>query len=361
MMDHAYAVIMAGGKGERFWPLSTANNPKQFISLFGDTPLLGHAVNRLEGLIPPERVIVITSANLCEATRQAAPDLPPENVIGEPFGRDTAAACALAEALVRQRDPQGVFCILTADQLMEGLDVYRQTLADALKLAARETVIVTIGIEPSYPATGFGYVEAGDAVPVDAPTQFHKAVRFVEKPDQSTAEQYVAGGRHFWNSGMFIWSCDTVQDALTRFQPALKAMADRMTAVAGTDAFDAALEAEYSRLEKISVDYAIMEHAENIVMARGRFGWDDVGAWPAIANHFAADAEGNVVIGDVESVDAQDNVVVSEGRLTALLGVRDLVVVQAPNATLICPRERAQDVKAMVRLVAQRADKDLYL
>lgn len=361
MLEHAYAVIMAGGKGERFWPLSTAAHPKQFISIFGGTPLLGQAVDRLEGLIPPERVIVITSANLCAATREAAPRLPKANVIGEPFGRDTAAACALAEALVRQRDPEGVFCILTADQLMDDLDVYRQTLADALALAARELTIVTIGIEPAYPSTGFGYVEVGERIAVEAPTQFHKALRFVEKPDPLTAEAYVAGGRHFWNSGMFIWSCRTVQDALSRFQPALKAMADRMSAVAGSDAFDAALLEEYTRLEKISVDYAIMEHADNIVMARGRFRWDDVGAWPALTNHFEANADGNVVIGDVESVDASGNVVVSQGHLTALLGVQDLVVVQAPHATLICPRDRAQDVKVMVARIAGRADRERYL
>ena len=352
-MADIYAVIMAGGRGERFWPLSTSAHPKQVLSLVGDRSLLAMAVDRLEGLVPPERVFIITSSDLVDVTVDAAPRLPPENVIGEPVGRDTAAACALGQALVSARDPDAVFCVLTADHIMGDLDVFRRTLRDSAELAAAEPVLVTIGLEPAFPSTGFGYIEAGEAAPSRGETEFLKATRFVEKPDQSTAEAYLKAGNYYWNSGMFIWSAATFHAALAEHRPQLADMADAMRTAAGKKSFDRKLAEEYDKLERISVDYAIMEKADNILMARGTFQWDDVGTWPALANHVEADENGNVFIGSCESIDCAGNVVVSKTRLTALIGVQDLVVVHAQNATLICPRDRAQDVKRMVTLLGE--------
>lgn len=357
-MKQAYAVILAGGSGERFWPLSTKDRPKQFISLFGGHPLLSLAVERLNGLIPPDRVYIITADRLVAATAEAAWNVPRANIVGEPCKRDTAPAIAVACGLVHRRDPEGVVCILTADQLMSDVETFRQTLSDAIRVAGNDEVIVTMGIQPTYAATGFGYIETDLAIETHTVTLFNKAKRFVEKPDAYTAARYVESGRFYWNAGMFIWQTATMRKALAAHAPDLARLCD---AVVETDSLDALLRQVYPSLRAISVDYAVMEHAENIVMARGAFGWDDVGSWPSVAGHFSADLDGNVVIGSCEKMEAQNNIVVSENRLTALIGVRGLVVVHSDNATLICPKERAEDVKKLLRRVAARADGDKYM
>ena len=356
MMPNGYAVILAGGRGERFWPLSTVQRPKQLLSLVGERSMLAQAVERLEGLIPPERVLVITSRDLVEATRAAAPECPPENIIGEPVGRDTAAAVALGAALIKARDPEAVFCVLTADHVIGDLEVFRSTLEAGLNLAQQRDVLITIGITPTAPSTGYGYIEVGDAVEPPGPVAFHQALRFVEKPDAATAQRYLDTGRFYWNSGMFIWSVRTVEAALRRHAPPLSELIDQLLPVVGGADFESALESAYGPLQRISVDYALMEKADNILMARGTFAWDDVGSWPALENHFAQDAAGNTLIGRCEALEAGSNLVYSEGRLTALIGVQDLVVVQAEGVTLICPRDRAQDVKKLVEQLKQKGD-----
>ncbi|MBT3194217.1 MAG: mannose-1-phosphate guanylyltransferase [Verrucomicrobia bacterium] len=351
MQDNRYAVIMAGGKGERFWPLSTSKRPKQVLSIVGDRPMLAQAVERLAGFIPPERVLVITNASLVEVSREAVPELPPENIIGEPVGRDTAAACALGAAIVKARCENGSFCILTADHVIKDLDVFRQTLEEGFALAEQDASLVTIGITPTFASTGFGYIECGDTIDSGGEIAFRAAKRFVEKPDATTAQGYVDSGDFFWNSGMFIWSADALLKALGAFQPPLLAMAEAMQSVVDTASFDERLAEEYGKLGKISIDYAVMEKADNIVTASGAFGWFDVGSWPALEDHFDKDEAANVAIGDCKALDATGNIVVSNGRLTALIGVSDLVVVQADGVTMICPKDRAQEVKAMVQLL----------
>ena len=360
-MKHAYAVILAGGSGERFWPLSTKARPKQFISLFGGRPLLSLAVERLHGLIPPERIFIITAEKLVEDTAGAAWNVPRTNIVGEPCKRDTAPAIAVACGLVQRRDPEGVVCILTADQLMSDVETFRLTLSDSIKVAQREEVIVTMGIQPTYPATGFGYIDAGDALETRTVTRFNKAKRFVEKPDAYTAARYVESGHYCWNAGMFIWSIGTMRKALAAHAPDLAELSDTVAETDSPEALHVALRRVYPSLRSISIDYAVMEHADNIVMARGAFGWDDVGSWPSLAGHFSADLDGNVVIGSCEQVEAQNNIVVSENRLTALIGVSGLVVVQSENATLICPKERSEEVKKLLRRIAARPDGEKYV
>ena len=360
MTIERFAVILAGGKGERFWPMSTASHPKQFLSLVGDKPLLSQAVERLHGVVDPDHVLVITNADLVEVARQAAPQLPPENVIGEPVGRDTAAAIALGAALIRSRCPEAVFCVLTADHVIGDLPLFRRTLEDAMSLAAREKLLLTIGLKPDYPGTGFGYIQTGKRLDNDAETIFMQSLRFVEKPDLPTAESYLASGDYWWNSGMFIWSVSSIQAAFAAYCPPLAALIDRLAAAAGHTDWPEVLAAAYAELDKVSIDYAVMEHADNVAVAKGVFSWDDVGSWPAVAHHFDADAAGNVAVGQVELLDTSNTITVSKGRLTALIGVKDLIVVQADGATLVCHKDCAQDIKALVQnLRKQSAYADL--
>lgn len=346
-----YAVILAGGRGERFWPLSTTRRPKQLLSLVGDEPLMAQAVSRLEGLIPPERIFVITNEDLVEATRDSIPVVPSKQIIGEPMGRDTAPAVALGALLVKAEDPGAAFCVLTADHVIGDLDVFRKTLREGMKLARSRDVLITIGIEPQGPSTGYGYIEAGEPDRQAAGVEFFRAKRFVEKPDLETAEEYVRSGRYFWNSGMFIWSVSALEKGLKAHRPPLAEMMDRLAGKVGRGDFLQSVQAEYENLEKISIDYALMEKADNIVMAKGVFAWDDVGSWPALENHFTPDQAGNVVIGETEGLDAGSNIVYSKDRLTALLGVENLVVVQAEGVTLVCAKDRAQDIKKLVEQV----------
>lgn len=352
MDERFYAVIMAGGRGERFWPLSTRRHPKQSLTLIGGRSLMAQAVERLEGLIPPERILVITSAELVEPLQAEVPHLPAANIIGEPVGRDTAAACALGNAIVKARCADGVLCMLTADHVIRDVPCFQRTLRAALQMAAAREVIVTIGIEPRFPSTGFGYIECGTPAGAQDGVAFLQAVRFVEKPDAATATGYLESGHYLWNAGMFIWAVDTFAAALKAFRPPLQAMCERLLPLIDSDRFAAALAEAYSGLERISVDFAIMEHAANIVVTPGRFPWFDVGAWPALTDHFEADADGNVVIGDCRALDATGNIVVSASRLTALIGVHDLVIVHAEGATLVCHRDQAQQVKDMVTALA---------
>ena len=348
MKKHHYAVILAGGKGERFWPLSTERRPKQFLALAGGATLLSQAVDRLHGVVPPERIFVITNLELLPAAREACPVLPARNIIGEPIGRDTAAAVALGAALVKARDPQAVFSVLTADHIIGHLPDFRRTLQAALDRADKDPVLVTIGLPPTEPSTAYGYIEARDAAGEAGGVEFLKVRRFVEKPDLDTARAYLKAKRFFWNSGMFIWSVKTLEAALQAHCPALLALMGKLGAAVGHADFAAVLEKEYARLERISIDYALMEKADNILMVRGKFDWDDVGSWTALGKYLARDTAGNAIRGSVERLDCRDNLVVSDGRLTALVGVRDLVVVQAENVTLVCAKDRAQDVKKLV-------------
>ena len=362
MTSHAYAIILAGGKGERFWPLSTAARPKQLVPLFGGTPLLTQAVGRLDGVIPPERTWIITSRQLRDAIADAAPTLPREQIVGEPCGRDTATACALACAIVRAQDPNGVACILTADQLSTDVPRFRQALSDAIAFASRGEDIVTIGIPPTYPATGFGYIEVEAPIDTGLATPIDRAKRFVEKPDAATAAKYIAGRRHFWNSGMFIWHVDAMRGAMGLHAPDMLALSDSFETAAREGRLSDAINELYPSARKISIDYAVMEHTTNIAVVHGDFGWDDVGSWPAVAAHFPADDCGNVAIGPCEALDSTGNIVVAEdGRLTALVGVNDMVVVHAGKATLVCPKSRAQELKSLLARLAQRPDGEKYL
>ncbi len=353
-MNNVYAVILAGGKGTRFWPLSTSKRPKQVLAIAGGKTLLSSSVERLKGLIPPERTIIITNSEFIESTQKAVPSLPRKNIIGEPVGRDTAAACALAMTIVKARDPKGVVYILTADHVIGDLDIFQATLREGGRIADGSDSIVTIGINPSFPSTGFGYIKAGNKFKSASGVLFKHAERFVEKPDEATARKYVKSGDYYWNSGMFIWSVSAFEKALKAYQPKLLKMTERLAKYVDTFGFGAQLAKEYSKIQKISVDYAIMEKSPDIIVAKGVFKWSDLGSWPALEEHFAPDGCRNTLVGYCEQIESSNNVVMSNERLTALIGVNDMVVVQAEDVTLICAKSRAQDVKKMVELLTAK-------
>jgi mannose-1-phosphate guanylyltransferase len=360
-LHNAYAIIMAGGKGERFWPLSTARRPKQLLALAGGKPLILQAVDRLEGLVPPERILIVTNQSLVDPIRGMLGKGSPVGVLGEPVGRDTAAAIAAGTAWIRQRDPDAVFCVLTADHIIGDLPVFRDTLRRGLALCTENDVLMTIGIAPSGPSSAYGYIEAGDLWKRSGDVEFFRAKRFVEKPDEPTAKGYLAAGRYAWNSGMFVWSVRSICKAFAEFRPVLAEKMDSWSACADAVAFQAALEKDFPALEKISIDYAVMEKARNIVVCKGAFAWDDVGSWPALEAHLPKDEAGNATTGDVATHESAGNIVVSEGRLTALVGVKDLVVVQADGVTLVCDKSHAQEIKALLAKLRAQKNREAIL
>lgn len=306
---------MAGGRGERFWPVSREKTPKQLITLLGKRSFLQQAVDRVLPLVPIKNIIIITNAVQAPEVRRQIPKLPKENVIAEPVGRDTTAAVTLGAAIVGQRNTNAVMAVLPADHVIPEEKKFQQVLADAFDLASRGQVIVTIGIKPTEPATGYGYIRVGNELPPPQgakkyKTIFSKAEQFVEKPYHEKALEYVSSGHYRWNAGMFIWSFVTITQGLEKHQPEMAAACQRWFVAAKTPAkLVKVLAKEYPEIKKISIDFALMEKAQNVVVADGSFEWDDLGSWTALARHIKPDAEGNCVVGDFISVDAARNII----------------------------------------------------
>ncbi|MBP6507432.1 MAG: mannose-1-phosphate guanylyltransferase [Opitutaceae bacterium] len=337
----AYACIMAGGSGERFWPMSRRHTPKHLLKLFSDRTLVEETVRRLEGVVPLKNVFVLTNAAQLAGTRAALPFLPPEQIIAEPAKRDTAPAAALATALVRARDPDGVLALLSADALIKDSAAFGRQLAAALQRAAQTDALLTFAIKPSHPATGFGYLEMAETLGGG----FRRVARFVEKPDLATAQGYVASGNHAWNAGMFAWRVSAFLAEAERQAPML-AQFIREFPAGNASAY---LAAKFPTLEpKVSLDYAIMEKARVVETLVAEFDWDDVGTWTALPAHLPKDAGGNTVRGPVIVHESCNNIVLSSGRVVALCGVQDLVVVETPDAVLVCHRDAVQEIKKLI-------------
>ena len=357
-MSKRFVVIIAGGRGERFWPQSRIKRPKYLLPIAGEQSLLAQTINRLEGLVSNNNLFVITHREQREAVLETCPQLEPDQVVGEPLGRDTAAAVSLATVLVRRQDPEGVFAVLPADHVIHDAEGFRAALETAFTSAEAEEALVTIGIEPRYPATGYGYIHKGKELVIKGVPPVFRVSRFVEKPDLKQARQYVESGEYFWNAGMFIWQASVIAAALEKHAPAVWAVFEAVGAGLGNGAaLDELLETHYPKLEKISIDFAVMEKAERVLTVKGNFDWDDVGEWPAVARHHEADEQGNVVRGQALIQEGRGNVVWNEsGHLTALIGVDDLVVVQSPDATLVCHKSKAQEVKKLVRQIEEKPE-----
>jgi mannose-1-phosphate guanylyltransferase len=344
-----YACIMAGGSGERFWPMSRMRSPKQLLKLFGDTTLIEDTVRRIEGVVPRQNIFVLTNQVQLEATRAALPMLAPEQIVAEPAKRDTAPAAALAAALVHARDPQGAMTLLSSDALIHNGARCGAQIAAALQRATQTDALLTVGIPPDHAATGFGYLELGEELARGTEgSVFRRVKRFVEKPDAATAAKYVASGNFVWNAGMFAWRVSAFLAEAERSTPTLAKFIREFP----SGDFNAYLAAKFPTLEpKVSLDYAIMEKARAVETVVANFDWDDVGTWVALPKHLPADASGNTARGTVATVNASNNIAVSNGRVIALCGVKDLVVVETADAILVCHRDAVQDIKKLQPLL----------
>lgn len=360
-MANRYVVIMAGGRGERFWPQSRLARPKHLLPIVGESALLVQTIERLLPLVPAERVLIITNRQQAAAIRELCPMLPAANIVAEPVGRDTAAAVGLALVLVRRRDPEATFAMLPADHVIHDSVTFRADLDRAFAAAEGEPLLVTLGIQPTEPATGFGYIQRG--APRAGVEGLHDVARFVEKPQLEVAKTYLASGDYLWNAGMFFWRVPVVAAAFAEHVPDLWAELGRLdAALTAGQPLEAVLETFYPTLKKISIDYALIEKARNVAVIPARFDWDDVGAWPAVTRHFPADAAGNVVRGLAAVEQAAGNLVVSTpDHLVAVLGVQDLIVVHTPDATLVCPKDKAQEIKALLKRCEAAAELKRFL
>lgn len=362
-MGKPFIVIIAGGRGERFWPQSRAARPKHLLPVVGTKPLLRQTLDRVKPLVPSRNVIVITSAVQEKAVREVCRGVPPDNIIAEPVGRDTAAAVGLAAAIVGSRDPQGVFAVLPADHVIHADRKYQADLQAAFAAARAESVMVTIGITPTEPATGFGYVQRAAEWRRFARKPVYRVRRFVEKPKLEVAKAYLASGDYYWNAGMFVWTVPVVEQAISQHAPELAAgLRPIREALAHGRPLAPVLRRVYPKLQKVSVDYALLEKSTNVVVLPSSFDWDDVGAWPAVARHYRPDANGNVTRGRALIEQGAGNIVFSEGdHLVTVLGADNLIVVHTPEATLVCPKGRAQEIKALLGRVAAEPGAKRYL
>ena len=362
-MPQQFVVIIAGGKGERFWPESRARRPKHLLPIVGTKPLLTQTLDRVRPLVPAKNVFVITSAIQEKAVREVCAKLPKENIIAEPVGRDTAAAVALAAALVGARDPQGVFAVLPADHVIHDSEAYQRDLRAAFAAASAAPVMVTIGIAPTEPATGFGYIQRAEKWKNFERRPVFKVKRFVEKPSLEVAQGYLASGDYVWNAGMFVWSVPVVGAALAKHTPELDAgLVPVRAALAKKKPLGPVLKKIYPKLVKISVDYALLEKSDNVVVLPSSFDWDDVGAWPAVPRHYEKDATGNVTRGLAVVEQASNNIIFSaDGHLTAVLGLDDLIIVHTADATLVAPKEKAQDIKLLLKRIEALKDGQRFL
>lgn len=345
---------MAGGRGERFWPQSRLRRPKHLLPIVGDKPMLTQTIERIGSVVPQQRVLVITNQEQRDAVLEICPMLDPANVIAEPVGRDTAAATGLATVLVKHRNPQATFAMLPADHVVADVAGFRRVLEAAFTAAEQEDALVTVGIAPAYPATGYGYIHRGEEAGQANDRPVYAVRAFREKPDLATATRYVQQGDYFWNAGMFFWRVPVIAAEFARHTPQLwQALGAIESGLQGGEPLAALLARHYPGLPKISVDYAIMEKASCVRVIASDFDWDDVGEWPAVARHYPADDAGNVCRGPVVAENSRNNIVLAEpGRLVALVGVDDLIVVQTADATLICRREAAQEIKPLVKRLA---------
>ena len=356
---HTFAVIMAGGSGTRFWPVSRGHKPKQLSAILGEETMIQMTVARLQPFIDPSRILIITTARIAAATRDQLPQLPAENIIAEPVGRDTAACVCLAAHIVSHRDADGVMVLLPADQLIQPARQFQQTLAAGVA-QARRGGLVTYGIRPRFAATGYGYVHLGKQLEKVNDCDVYAVQSFVEKPDQETAESYLADGSYVWNSGIFTWRADYVLNELRRHCDWLTEALAPVGASFGTEAFDHALAAAYEPLRKVSIDYALMEKAQDIYVIQADFMWDDVGSWDALYDHTERNDHGVAEHGVVVHEQCENSLLFNDGGpLLVAHGMDNVIVVATSDAVLVCPKGNSQVVKDVYNRLQQEGHQDI--
>ncbi len=347
-----HAVIMAGGSGTRFWPESRSSRPKQLLRLVGDQSMIQSTVERLGSLIPPERVLIVTNASLVDEIWNQLPQLPASALIGEPCRRDTAPCIGLAALAVARHDPEGIMAVMPSDHVISPAEDFCRAISSAAKLVEEAPErIVTFGIRPSYPAESFGYIERGEAL---ADGIYH-VNNFREKPKADLACQYVAAGTFYWNSGIFVWRASTILDALAEHQPEMLVRLRTIDAAAGSSRYPQVLEQEFTAIQGISIDYAVMEHAKDVVVVEAPFAWDDVGSWQAIARLRGTDGEGNTIAARHLGLRTSGTIVRGgDEHLIVTLGVSDLIVVHTPDATLVANKHDEESIRQLSKMIAER-------
>lgn len=340
MMIHA--VIMAGGQGTRLWPQSRYNNPKQLWEIFHGKSMLQNTVERLAPLIPPQRTLIITGEHLAEQICTQLPQVPSKNVIVEPMGRSTAPCVGLTALYID--DPDAYMAVLPSDHVIQQPDEFRRLLKIAVDVASEEEHLVTFGIRPTGPETGFGYIQRGEYVR----DEVYTVREFTEKPDAPTARQFVDSGEYYWNSGMFVWKVSTLMTMIERYLPNLYQGLMTIKSALGTPDEPRVIEDVFEKIESVSIDYGIMEKAGTTYVVPGDFGWNDVGSWAAMPEVWETDQEGNTFQGTIMALDSHDTIAYNSDGLTALIGVENLIVVKAGNAVLVCAKDQAQRVRNMV-------------
>lgn len=339
-----YALVLAGGSGERFWPLSRRALPKQLLRLVSNCSLLEATIARLNGLVPPSRILVLTNADQEKGVRETLKKFPECNIIAEPSKRDTAAAVALGVAWVAARDHTAAMAVLPADHIIMDTGAFQKILQDAVEAAQDKNALITIGIRPTSADPGFGYIEMGE--PISSRPGLHRVVRFREKPNIDLAESFIRKGNFRWNAGMFVWTVPTILTEFNRHAPEFGRFIAMMSA---PGAFEKNWKDKFSELSKTSFDYAVMEHADRVLVLEAGFDWDDVGGWQAMARYFQKDSRGNAANCELTALEASDNIVFDDsGRNIALLGVNNLIVVRTRDAVLVCHRHDAEKIKNLV-------------
>ncbi len=349
LVSHFYPVILAGGVGSRLWPRSRRQSPKQFLDLTGSgRTLLQQACDRVAPLVPLDRVYVVTNAEYVDIVATQLPELPKSNIIGEPAARGSAAAIGLGAIHLQRRDPEAVMAILTADHLIRKADVLRQILAGAAELA-QTGQLVTLGIEPGYAEIGYGYIEMGERLGVYNGQEARLVRAFREKPDRRTAEAFLAAGNYAWNSGMFVWRVDTIMAEFARHMPALHDALVHLEAELGGSGEAGAFATHWMPLDaSITIDYGVMEKADRVAVFPADLGWDDIGSWAALLDVLPKDGDGNAVQAAFVQHDSRNVFAFSSDRLIATIGLQDMIVVDTPDAVLVMPASRAQDVKKLL-------------
>jgi mannose-1-phosphate guanylyltransferase len=343
-----FALILAGGSGQRFWPASRDRLPKQLLKLFDGKTMLEHTVARLEGVVPKENILILTNHLQLEGARAALPDFPAENIVAEPEKRDTAAAIALAVGWVAARDPRATMLVLPSDHLIQDRAAFQKTVRAACAAAQQSGALVTIGIKPTWACPGYGYIERGArfAMNPDPGISVFEVVRFREKPAPDLAEQFLAQGNFAWNAGMFFWTVPTMREELARHCPELSAFVD---ALAASQDFAATVKVTFPALPKLSIDYALMERASRVLNVEAAFDWDDVGNWTSVGAHLSSDGQGNQHNCAVTQLDADNNIIFTQTKQhVALLGVSDLLVISTGDALLVAHRSQAEKIKKLV-------------
>ena len=350
-MEHTYAVIMAGGGGTRLWPVSRKEKPKQLLSLLGKETLFQSTVARLEKLFPPERILIVTVAELAREMQEQAPAIPAENYLIEPAPRGTASVVGLAAAVLQKRDPRAIMAIQTSDHYIRNRDLFRFLIRTAFDVT-QQNYLVTLGITPTYPSTGYGYIQQG--APLDGEYKYpvYTVKRFKEKPDEETAQQLLRSGDHSWNSGMFVWRVDTILAEIKRQMPELFGVVNKIAAAWGTAEQDNVVQSHWNDLKSQTIDYGIMEKAERVaVLPAGGLGWSDVGSWDSLFDVLLPDMNGNVATNAQHlALDTNNTLVYTKDdeRLVVTIGLDDIVIVDAGDVLMVCKVDQSQKVKDVV-------------